>query len=58
MPLLTNEYLNFHPELPLVFYHYCSVNTFLGIIENNNIWLSDVENLVNKKAPIIQNLKV
>lgn len=104
MPVLTNEYLNFYPELPLVFYHYCSVNTFLSIIENNNIWLSDAEktndytemkwlfskihevieksllsygqiysedvilkskrfiyqmaeNLLNKKAPIIQNSK-
>lgn len=43
MPVLTNEYLSFHPEVPSVFYHYCSVDTFLSIINNNNIWLSDAE---------------
>lgn len=43
MPVLTNEYLSFHPEVPSVFYHYCSVDTFLSIINNSNIWLSDAE---------------
>lgn len=30
-------------RLPKTLYHYCSVNTFFNIIENNSIWLSDVE---------------
>lgn len=43
MPVLTNEYLNYYPKLPKVLYHYCSVNTLMSIIQNNNIWLSDAE---------------
>lgn len=43
MPVLTNEYLNYHPTLPSTLYHYCSVSTLLSIIENKNIWLSDAE---------------
>lgn len=43
MPVLTNEYLNYHPTLPPTLYHYCSVSTLLSIVENKNIWLSDAE---------------
>lgn len=43
MRVLTNEYLKCRPKLPPVLYHYCSVNTFLSIMENYNIWLSDAE---------------
>lgn len=43
MPVLTNEYLNYHPELPSTLYHYCSVSTLLSIVENKSIWLSDAE---------------
>lgn len=43
IPVLTNEYLKCRPKLPPVWYHYCSVNTFLSIMENYNIWLSDAE---------------
>ena len=43
MPLLTNEYLNYYPELPQVLYHYCSVNTFVSVVKNSNLWLSDAE---------------
>lgn len=43
MPVLTKEYLKCRPKLPPILYHYCSVNTFLSIVENYNIWLSDAE---------------
>lgn len=43
MSILTKEYLNYCPELPPILYHYCSVNTFLSIIQNKNLWLSDAE---------------
>lgn len=43
MPVLTSEYLNYHPELPSTLYHYCSVSTLLSIVENKSIWLSDAE---------------
>lgn len=43
MPALTNKYLNYSPILPPVLYHYCSINTFISIIENQCVWLSDAE---------------
>lgn len=43
MPILTNKYLNYCPELPPVLYHYCSVDTFTSIIQNKSLWLSDAE---------------
>lgn len=43
MPILTNEYLNYYPKLPPILYHYCSVNTFISVLQNENLWLSDAE---------------
>lgn len=52
MPLLTNEYLNYNPQLPNVLYHYCPTQAFLSIIENKNIWLSDA-NKTNDKTELV-----
>ena len=43
MPILTNEYLKYDPQLPSVLYHYCSVDTLISIIRNHSIWMSDAE---------------
>lgn len=41
MSILTEELLNYNPKVPPILYHYCSIDTFLSIINNCNIWLSD-----------------
>lgn len=48
MALLTSEYLNYNPKVPRVLYHYCSPQSFLSIIENKNIWLSDASKTNDK----------
>ena len=30
-------------KIPKTLYHYCSLDTFLNIIRNSSIWLSDVK---------------
>lgn len=52
MPILTNEALNYCPEVPPILYHYCSMQSFLSIIENKNIWLSDASK-TNDKTELI-----
>lgn len=36
-------------ETPSTLYHYCSLNTFLSIVKNSSIWLSDVQKSNDRK---------
>jgi hypothetical protein len=40
---------NLSLEKPSTLYHYCSLNTFLSIVKNSSIWLSDVQKSNDKK---------